>query len=110
MTNIAPTHILHGDYGTVFHEDADFARQFPDLTFSHLEWEAYAWPGGYPLAYVVADGGCLCPKCVNEHIFLTIDPEDDQFYVVDCFINYEDPHLMCDHCGTLIESAYGDEE
>lgn len=25
----------------------------------------YAWPGGYPLALVTADGGLLCPSCVK---------------------------------------------
>jgi hypothetical protein len=29
--------------------------------------ERYAWPGGYPLALYVDDGGLLCPACVTEH-------------------------------------------
>jgi hypothetical protein len=39
----------------------------------------------------------------------TIDPDDDQFYVVDEFINYEDSDLFCDHCGRRIEPAYGED-
>jgi hypothetical protein len=26
---------------------------------------AYAWPGGYPLYYLCADNGVLCPQCAN---------------------------------------------
>lgn len=26
--------------------------------------ERYAWPGGYPLALLLADGELLCPDCV----------------------------------------------
>ena len=30
------------------------------------QYPAYAWPGGYPVYYVTADSGVLCPKCANE--------------------------------------------
>ncbi len=44
--------------GTIpWYEPSDNARnvldQFPDFTFSHLEYEAYAWPGGYEISYIV---------------------------------------------------------
>ena len=79
--------------------------QFPDFTFSHLEWESYAWPGGYPLFYATEDCGTLCPTCANENLMRTIDPDDDQFYIVDADVNWESV-LGCDHCGRLIDSAY----
>jgi hypothetical protein len=25
----------------------------------------WAWPGGYPLYYMVEDGGALCPTCAR---------------------------------------------
>lgn len=28
--------------------------------------ESFAWPGGYPVGYLVDDGEFLCAPCVNE--------------------------------------------
>jgi hypothetical protein len=28
--------------------------------------ESYAWPGGYPIGYLVDDGEYLCAACVND--------------------------------------------
>lgn len=70
----------------------------------------FTFPGGYPLYYVVKDGGVLCPKCARmaESEGLTDDPDDPQWCIIACDINYEDDTLYCDHCGDNIESAYGD--
>lgn len=108
-----PEHVIISDYGSTFYEDASNVRSMYDLggfTFSHLEWPACAWPGGYPIFYVVKDMGILCPHCANNELNRTIDPDDDQFYVVAADINEEDPDLFCDHCGKQIESAYGEED
>jgi hypothetical protein len=67
---------------------------------------SFAWPGGYPLYYIVADCGCLCPQCVNENLGLLQDPDDKQWHVISYEVNYEDDSLQCDHCYKLIESAY----
>ena len=68
------------------------------------ELPAYAWPGGYPLVYVDADGNLLCPDCANK-------PEDEYGApIVDGFIHYEGPSMFCDDCYKEIESAYGDPE
>lgn len=75
-----------------------------------LRWPSYAWPGGYPIFYVVQDGGVLCHRCANAELDRTLDSDDDQFYIVDSSINYEDHHLFCDHCGSQIEAAYPQEE
>ena len=71
----------------------------------------YAWPGGYPLFYLVADGGTLCPKCAREadEEGLTQDKDDPQWYIVDCDVNWEDEDMWCDHCGEHITSAYGND-
>lgn len=60
--------------------------------------ERYAWPGGYPMYAICNDGYALCCDCAPEWI------ED----IVGIDINWEDPYLYCAHCGTPIESAYGD--
>lgn len=87
--------------------------------------DAYAFPGGYPLFYLFADGGCICPECANENIEL-IDAETRDLNAGRAFnprgrtdrrggwaldavdTNWEDDSLTCDHCGESIESAYGE--
>ncbi len=80
---------------------------------------AFAWPGGYPLLYVFADGGVICPKCINAEI-VEIDAaiRDERGnrphrfgcggWAVDAVdVHYEGEPIGCDHCGAEIESAYG---
>ena len=81
---------------------------WPDVKFVSLEWESYAWPGGYPLFYVAKDCGILCPDCANAELPRTIDPEDYQFYIIGADVNWEDDSLTCDHCNRRIDPAYGD--
>jgi hypothetical protein len=66
---------------------------------------SYAWPGGYPLYYVVVDGGALCPDCARmaEREGLGVDAA---WAVVGADVNYEDDALYCDHCGRKIEPSY----
>jgi hypothetical protein len=69
----------------------------------------YAWPGGYPLFYLTADNGVLCPSCVQDA--RPDAPDADQtndWKVVAADVNWEDADLTCDHCSTRIESAYGE--
>lgn len=94
-----------------WYETAERARELLDpseFTFSHLEWEAYAWPGGYEIYYIVHDGGVLCHNCANDELMRTIDPDDDQFYIIDSDVLWEGPSIYCDHCNREIQSAYGD--
>ena len=83
-----------------------------DMTIAEMRskgiFEHVSWPGGYPLYYVTKDGGILCPECCNKNLTLLNDPDDPQWYVVDCYANWEDTELTCDHCNNKIESAYGD--
>jgi len=76
------------------------------------EYDAYVFPGGYPLYYVTEDGGELCPPCANEN--RALDPhnvdDDPQWHIVAADTNWEDADLTCDHCGLLIECADGDSE
>ena len=70
---------------------------------------AYAWPGGYPIFYITADSGVLCPDCANNSE-QTRDPVDPQWRLMGQDVNYEDPNLFCDHCDKRIESAYAEDE
>ncbi len=72
----------------------------------------YAWPGGYPLYWVMADGGALAFKNANRfacrHVMLEAlrDGNDAQWRPVALEINWEDSELICDQTGEPIESAY----
>lgn len=64
------------------------------------ELPAYAWPGGYPVAYYTRDGLTVCARCANDPD--TSDP------VIAGDIYWEGPTLTCEDQGEPIESAYGD--
>jgi hypothetical protein len=66
--------------------------------------QPYAWPGGYPLFAIMADGGCLCVACVKDNGSLIIENTLNPCNVDWQFVWESD--IMCDHCGAVIESAY----
>lgn len=66
---------------------------------------AFAWPGGYPMFYVVDDGEALCPRCANlSEAHEAGEPDGWRLEGYD--VNYEDHEMPCAHCGELIEAAY----
>lgn len=72
---------------------------------------SFAFPGGYPLYYLFADGGVCCPVCVNRNI-TDIDAGRTNSHggwkLCGCEANYEDADLCCDHCHKPIPAAYAD--
>ena len=73
----------------------------------------YAWPGGYPLYSVTANGGILSFDATQENMnqiqSAIIEHDDTQWQIIGYEINWEDSNLFCDHTGKQIESAYGEE-
>ena len=73
-----------------------------------------AWPGGYPLYFIVSDGAALSFQTARAEFRLIAESIHDErsegWRVVACEINYEDSNLVCAHSGELIESAYGEPE
>jgi hypothetical protein len=73
---------------------------------------SYAWPGGYPIFYLMDDGGTLCPRCVNKELPQVLDSTlggfRDGWNVEGADINWEDANMYCDHCGSRIASAYAE--
>jgi hypothetical protein len=74
----------------------------------------YAWPGGYPLYFVLHDGESLSFKAARENVRSIlrslVDPVDCGGWRPVAFeINWEDSELRCVHTGERIESAYGEE-
>ena len=72
------------------------------------QYPAYAWPGGYPIFYLCADNGVLCPVCANKNQHLD-NADDPQWHVVAMDINWEDEDMRCDNCNEHIQSAYGND-
>ena len=74
----------------------------------------YAWPGGYPMYIVMADGAALCIDCAKDNYRLIARSNRDNFTdgwkPAGVDVNYEDPELYCDHCGDRIESAYAEDD
>lgn len=75
----------------------------------------YAWPGGYPLFFITADGAALsweaAKQCRGE-IIRTIASKDSRsgWCIVATDINWEDDSLYCEHTGEKIPSAYGEDD
>jgi hypothetical protein len=74
-----------------------------------LSTSPYAWPGGYPLFGVFHDGGSCCQHCAKtERASIATTTGTDGWGLVALEVNWEDPELFCDHCGSRIESAYAE--
>lgn len=75
--------------------------------------QPYTFPGCYPLYFVCNDGGTLCHQCARKEFRLIVDSTKknlkDGWNIVEIGVNWEDRDLLCDHCGTHIESAYGED-
>jgi len=76
----------------------------------------YAWPGGYPCYFVMADGEPLSFKAAKENrrelleaLAHTADRHNG-WRPIGLEINWEEPDLYCAHSGERIESAYAEPE
>lgn len=94
--------------------DPEPATPNPAIVLDHNGKPArYTSVGCYPIFGVTADGGCLCPKCIEENFERCNGgdpscPDDDQWRIVASDCNWEDPSLYCDNCNERIESAYAE--
>lgn len=74
-------------------------------------YPAYAWPGGYPLIYLMDDGEVLCPHCANDTSNPIHEGGGADGWRIDAQeIHWEGGPLFCAHCNRTIESAYGEVE
>ena len=73
----------------------------------------FAWPGGYPLYFVMSDGESMSFESARENmreIISAIAARDNSGWrPIGVEINYEDSEMVCCHSGRPIESAYGGE-
>jgi hypothetical protein len=70
----------------------------------------YAWPGGYPLFFIMNDGAAISFDALRsnwQHVVSDhLGKYDTGWTVADVAINWEDEELFCDATGALIECAY----
>jgi hypothetical protein len=72
----------------------------------------YAWPGGYPMYALMADGEVIDAQSARENYKLilaaTRNPRTDTQWQVEAIdIHWEGESLQCAHSGRMINSAYG---
>ena len=76
--------------------------------------DGYAWPGGYPLYVVMADGEALSCAAAHQHwraiVWSTLHGAREGWAVAGAAINWEDGALYCCHSGARIASAYAEAE
>lgn len=109
--------LLRRDYGNVsrldLRGDVAVVSALARVRDANDGYPKYAWPGGYPVVYVCADGGTLCAECANgkngseAHTKKGTPPD---WRLVGYDIHYEGAPETCDHCSAVIESAYGEVE
>ncbi len=72
----------------------------------------YAWPGGYPVYTILADGEMLCAACARAEFRQiarsTRDNLRDGWRAAGAAIHWEGPDEYCMHCNKALQSAYGD--
>lgn len=75
----------------------------------------WAWPGGYPHYFVLADGEALSFEAAKQNAGLIRDAViakdmHSDWAVTSMQVNWEDPQLFCAHTEARIECAYDPEE
>ena len=75
-----------------------------------LKVGAYAWPGGYPLFFLMADGEALSFSAAQDNAAEIRDSIRrgfrDGWRPVACDVNWEDAEMRCAHTGARIDAAY----
>lgn len=78
---------------------------------SFIRSNGHAWPGGYPMVLIMADGECIDAQSARENYRQIREcmrhggNRDWTPIAVD--IHWEGEALQCAHSGRMIESAYG---
>lgn len=67
----------------------------------------FAWPGGYPCALLMKDGGIIDAKSARENYRLIRRESGRDWIAEGVFIHWEGDPLICAHSGRTIPSAYG---
>lgn len=74
-------------------------------------WPAYAWPGGYAIAYIADDGELICADCMNTQAEIHFLGDADGWRIDGAMAfgadaDYPDTDERCAHCNKVIQEAY----
>ena len=70
------------------------------------QWPGHAFPGGYPLVYVCADGGMVCAKCLDTEPDFHFAGDRDEWMVIDVtMVEESEGGISCDSCNRTIVEA-----
>lgn len=67
----------------------------------------FAWPGGYRVWSLMADGGHVSAEACKEEADTIRDNGSNEWTIVDLFIHWEGDPLVCEHTGKFYDSEYG---
>jgi len=70
----------------------------------------YAWPGGYPMVLIMADGEVIDAQSARENYRLIRRESGRDWTAIGVDIHWEGEPLICAHSGREIPSAYGEVE
>jgi len=81
----------------------------PNIKSDDGTYLAYAWPGGYPIVYVMDDAEVLCADCMNDPSNPIHGGGEADGWRLDGYqIHWEGAPEVCAHCNKEIPSAYGE--
>lgn len=78
----------------------DFDRE---MLFPFGPAAKYAWPGGYPIGYLMDDGEFLCADCINDEsnpVHCNDSTTDGWRLVGMQVLDSDDLDETCSHCGS----------
>jgi hypothetical protein len=79
----------------------------------HAIRNPYAWPGGYPVYVVMADGELICAQCARAEYKqiarATLQGYSDGWKAAGAEVLWEND-VQCCHCNKALPSAYGNTE
>jgi hypothetical protein len=95
----------------------DYCRTFETIRNSRelratIRNGGYAWPGGYPLVFLTADGDCISFNAAEKQYWQCANDMRNfpSQRIVGCFIHWEGSPIECALSGEQIKSAYGETE
>ena len=110
--------VPHGKIGPVSLVRERYSMHVENIRDTHdlrasLRAGSYTSLGGYPVFFITSDCAALCFDCVRREYRQVSESVRkrlrDGWRVKACAVNWEDSQLLCDHCGEVISSAYGED-
>jgi hypothetical protein len=112
--SICPNCYYFAEYGKL-NDQTMMNIEASEKALEQYKAHPYAWPGGYQVNAIMADGEWMCHGCIcNEvEVFqddnaMPNDGHDPAWRFIGAEVYWEGPMVQCAHCGCDITSEYGD--